>query len=559
MTVLAVVGCGPRGLNLLERLVSRWRTGTVHVIEPNELGSGLHRPDQPDYLLLNTVAAQLTAFVDPQMVQGGGVRGPSLYEWLTARGVKVASNTGELAPVRESDYLPRALLGQYLEWAAQQILAVAPAGLEILHHRATALSVTRVDGRENIRLSDGTSLHADHVVLTVGHTGVPAPAAPDPAADPRRWIATPYPLPDAVGTVPPGATVGLLGAGLTATDLLAALTVGRGGRYEPAPGGLRYLPSGAEPHIVLSNRFGVPPRARPRAYDRTSPLPTAFLDRETIDGLRRLTTDGRLDFAQDVLPLFVAEARYRYRAMGGEGELDVLSNGVPEPALTNHQEYAAWCRAAVREDLAEAQRGLDSSPAKNALEVFRDYRELLRDIVGAPGLSADSLADFFGRITALSNRTVTGPHLERHEELLALIEAEVVRFGPGPDPSATWDENRHEWVIASTRLRTAAQLRSDYLVAAYSRSPTAQSSSNPVLVSLAGENRLRSMWAGGLELGIMVDSDDHLINGIGEVESSISAFGPTTEGSSYYNHYITSPGLPMRVLAAMDRVVTMLA
>lgn len=71
---IAVVGVGPRGLSVLERVVSHTqgagRPVELVLVEPGELGSGVHPAKQPDYLLLNTIASQLTIYSDEQMVPG---------------------------------------------------------------------------------------------------------------------------------------------------------------------------------------------------------------------------------------------------------------------------------------------------------------------------------------------------------------------------------------------------------------------------------------------------------------------------------------------------------
>ena len=64
---VAIVGMGPRGMTVLERLVSICRrfdclSLVVHVVEPGAMGCGVHGLDQPSYLLLNTVCGLPTMF-----------------------------------------------------------------------------------------------------------------------------------------------------------------------------------------------------------------------------------------------------------------------------------------------------------------------------------------------------------------------------------------------------------------------------------------------------------------------------------------------------------------
>lgn len=66
---IGLVGCGSRGLSIFERLLSIAETRpqqplVIDIFDPNVFGTGAHWPDQPAYLLLNTVAGQLGVYPD---------------------------------------------------------------------------------------------------------------------------------------------------------------------------------------------------------------------------------------------------------------------------------------------------------------------------------------------------------------------------------------------------------------------------------------------------------------------------------------------------------------
>ena len=50
--------------------------------------------------------------------------------------------------------------------------------------------------------------------------------------------------------ISPQAVVAIQGLGLTGHDVIAELTVGRGGRFAETGSRLRYLPSGREPRLL---------------------------------------------------------------------------------------------------------------------------------------------------------------------------------------------------------------------------------------------------------------------------------------------------------------------
>jgi len=559
-----VVGCGPRGLNVVERFVwharhdPEQRPQTLHIVEPGRCGPGIHH-EQRDYLLLNTIADQLTTFVDADMVPGGGVNGPSLYEWASQRRLTTTSRAG-VHPVQRTDHLPRRLLGEYLVWAAERILEACPPWLAVTVHRELAVAIrSGPDSLERVTLRSGEVIEANHVVITVGHSGMPSP---QPPADvpPSAWIPTPYPLPDTLANVKAGAVLGLLGSGLTAMDVIAACTVGRGGTYEQSRDRLRYRPSGAEPELVLVSRSGRPARARPLPYRHGSP-PAQFLTEAAVRHARAARPEGKLDLDHDVLPLVWAEMRHRIaERVSGEVADEVTAQAlagwagaVPASALSDMESFQGWALGQVQGDLVEARRGLDGSALKYAYEVVRDYREVLRQAVDTPGLSQDSRRRFFGRFAGEVNSNVIGPQLERNEELVALAEAGVVKFGPGPEPKLLWQTDG--WTLVSTVLVQPEAVRLDTVVAAFSPCPSVSGSRNPLVSNLQSAGRLHATMVGDAESGAAVDRLGHPLGDTGRPQTTLTILGPLAEGSSYYNHYVTSPGRPSRATLDADRAV----
>jgi len=84
---VGIIGMGPRGLSLLERLIANINSLSIrqeiiiHVIDSNSIGPGkVWRTDQSKHLLANTVASQVTVFTDESVdCEGPIVPGPSLF------------------------------------------------------------------------------------------------------------------------------------------------------------------------------------------------------------------------------------------------------------------------------------------------------------------------------------------------------------------------------------------------------------------------------------------------------------------------------------------------
>ncbi len=372
-------------------------------------------------------------------------------------------------------------------------------------------------------------------------------------------ISTPYPLPDQVDAIPGGVTVALLGTGLTAMDVIASLTVGRGGEFGPDG----YRPSGREPRIVLANRNGWLPCGRPATTTERRAAPAAHLTADAVAELRAGTEDGRLDFARDIEPLVLREALGRMaaateaetalvtrilRSAADDADTAEGADGKQGGTLDSYPRYVELLIERAEADLRQAEAGLGVSAVKEGLEVLRDHRDGLRAAVDPPGLTDESHEYFMRRYTALVNRAVIGPQKERIREVLDLIEAGVVLPGPGPRPLLARDSVG--WCLSSTELATPYRIYADVVVRANLEWPAADSDADPVGRSL------RKWAVTGPGGNLVLDRDGFLTPLGGDVGNrSVAVFGPPAEGASYYNHYVPSPGVWSRALTDLDRAL----
>src|SRR5690606_25585074 len=164
---VAVIGAGPRGTAIIERLVAAsmledWQGPlTVHLIDPHVgRGGAVWRHDQSPVLLMNTTTCQTTMYPDPSCHPTLPVpHTDTLADHLAAEGY---------AP---TDFAPRAAHGRYLAAVLARARADAdPARLRIVEHAAEAVDVTGpADGTQRVRLDDGRVLRADAVALALGH------------------------------------------------------------------------------------------------------------------------------------------------------------------------------------------------------------------------------------------------------------------------------------------------------------------------------------------------------------------------------------------------------
>ena len=602
MKRVAIIGLGPWGLTVVERLVDVARRNrsslAVEVVQPGPPGSGVYSVDQPDYLILNNACGQLSLYA-----MGGGAEVPyglGFYEWVTREGYRWVddrcSRDPRGRPIDPSDFLPRRLMGEYLQWFYRTLASWLPANVEIRHHDASALDVSvGSDGREVVVLSDGRQLHVDHVVLTTGHTE----NIEEGDTDERPRSLRPYPVQYLASVVAPTETVAVSGLGLVAFDVVAALTTGRGGRFVASSDSdrLRYLRGGAEPTIYLFSRSGVPYCAKAtHGVDPTGSYDPVIFTATATSALER-TDDGRrrqLDFRSDLLPLIVAEMQVRFHAQraqriaGPEAARQVVTDlevawqsgtfakvledleamhgtFVAEENLfagsgiefASSDVYESWVRKALSADLDEALDPI-GSPVKAAQETTRILRDRIRSLIEFGGLSAESYVDFCSTIRGRLNRLEAGPPALRSQQLLALVEAGVVRipFGPNPRLRRTAGGVR----IESTELRQIFGATVDRVIRGHLDMPSLANSQAPLLRRLADAGRMCQMRYGTLEVGsVYLDETFHPIDSLGRSQERLWILGVLSEGSRYFTHYLPSPQSRLRAVWDADSCARIIA
>jgi hypothetical protein len=503
---IAVIGTGPRGMMVIERLGARLTASPpatpveLYAIDAVEVGAGrVYRSDQPEWFLMNTVVGQISAFSgvpDDGPARPGA--GPSFQQWWESAAAGCPGADG---------YAPRGVYGRYLRFVLDAVEAHLPDGVRMYRITAQVNDLTPDDGAYRLRLSDGTSVAVDRVVLTTGHS-VPELAgqcrdlALFAAERPHlRYIAGDSPADMPLDALPPGTPVGVIGLGLSFYDVLAACTVGRGGEFVQNPdGSLRYRPSGRELVLFAGSRSGMPLPARGRNQKPSTYAyrPLLFTPSHILRGRER----GAVDFRADVLPWLLAEvdlvyyrtalrnaqgdaaadrfttAVARMAGVGSEGVVRVpdvrdvaVRFGVGElPALDldalarpfGDRHFAhpkAFERALVTEvgrDLLMAEHGNVDSPVKAALDVLRDTRWVIRQIVDFGGLHPRShRVDFLGWYVPRSAFLAAGPPLIRLRQVLALIECALLRV-VGPDTRYEADPATGRFVVHSPRVAGSA-------------------------------------------------------------------------------------------------------
>ncbi|WP_328771982.1 FAD/NAD(P)-binding protein [Streptomyces sp. NBC_00286] len=600
---VALVGAGPRGTSVLERLcasapelLAPGARLTVHVIDPSPPGPGrVWRTDQPAELLMNTVSCQVTLFTDDSVDCSGPIRpGPSLHDWAG----------GKLDP---DEYPTRAQYGQYLEWVFAEVVRGAPPSVRVETHQARAIRLDDApDGHQRLVLDNGRTLHdLAAVVLAQGHLPTVADRTQQRLAeyaDRRglRHIPPANPADVDLSPLAPGEPVLLRGLGLNFFDHMALLTTARGGRFLRAPQGvLRYVPSGLEPRLYAGSRRGIPYQARgdnaKGPYGRHLPL---VLTPDVISAFRKRADNGYApDFLAEIWPLVAKEVEtVYYEALLGQsvmaprgeaatvrdfrerflaiphrdpqealllGEFgiaeadrwswDRISRPYAGQAFNNPQDFRSWLLGYLREDAEQAALGNVDGPLKAALDVLRDLRNEVRLIVDHGGLAGTSRREHLDRwYTPLNAFLSIGPPRRRIEEMIALIEAGVLEvLGPRLEVR----EEDGAWVAYSPDV-PGSTVRATTLVEARLPEPELRRTADDLLARLLKTGQCRPHTVDGYETGGLdvTPRPYRLIDRGGHAHPRRFALGVPTEGVHWVTAAGVRPGVDSVTLSDTDSV-----
>jgi FAD-NAD(P)-binding len=364
---IAIVGAGPRGTGLLERIaasvpellqqVGAGAALDVHLIDPYPAGAGrIWRHAQSPLLAMNSMAADVTMFTDESVrCDGPIVTGPSMWDWAQdlREGRLAGERADDLGPelAAELDALTaatfpsRRLQSAYLGWVLRHVQAELPDGVRVHVHECRATGLSDDGGAQLVHLDGGTTLRVDAVVLASGHldatpTDAELDLAAQAAAAGLRYLPPEQTTDTDLSVIEPGEPVIVRGTGLAFVDLVVLLFEGRGGRFEPDPerGGceLRYVPSGREPVLHVGSPRGSLYHAKTEyALRGGRPQLPRFLGPEAVDPL---VQRGGVDLRAEVWPLMAKEIAW--------GWYHELLHGHPDRVLLDADTFTARYAAA---------------------------------------------------------------------------------------------------------------------------------------------------------------------------------------------------------------------
>lgn len=591
-STIAIIGGGPRGISVLERISAQLAADpggpdaspvTVHLIDDTEPGAGrVWRTNQTRTLCMNTLADAVTLFTEPgSTVTAPVVEGPTMFEWIALirgddlsatadpSGAKTTLFRGhpamvrgefhsEIAATKPESHPSRALYGEYLRWALSVVLSRVPDALNVEIHQARATAITQVTGadgvlRDEITLEHHTSgdaahlasspvtLTADATVLALGWTDNEPDAlegftATSVSMHPGlRWVRPGNPADQSVDNIPAGEEVVVRGLGMGFFDLMAMVTIDRGGRFVTdvtSRSGLAYRPSGREPKLAVASHHGYPYQPKPVLHALPSPAP---LDRfrAAVAALPADAAPGSVDFGEALWPAILRDAQAAYytvlfsgRCPGHHEDADRLAEVlavVDDPALdpwrlhtypelqalvpeddrfdlrfyadpvstfngSTVEGLTGFLGDRLAADLHEANLGRDSA-VKAGLQVIGAARKPAA-VVDEPGrFTVRSRRAEYAELRRVGQMVGSGPPAFRTAELLCLVDAGYVRF-LGGHPTVVVDPEKPAFIMSSPTTGDEPVVSST-LVDAWLHKPDARTSSDPLTRQLRLDGRLR--------------------------------------------------------------------
>lgn len=560
---VAIVGVGPRGISVLERISAalnnapRPATGLkIHLIESSQMGAGnVWRTDQTRTLCMNTLAGAVTLFTERgSTVSAPVVEGPLQYDWIRLlRGDADLSGIPEKAielfhahPPAETvaeDFREeldstviqsnpsRALYGAYLKWVFDVALTLLPEWVEVEQHNARAVGIRENENQDVITLDNSEMLTVDSTVLAVGWQA-PSPNAEEESLEAAvsthphlHWVKPGNPVEQDAALIPAGKQVLVRGLGMGFFDIMALTTIDRGGIFHEDPttrSGLRYGPSGNEPHFIISSGRGYPylPKSDYKALPPGAKLArlkaviaaikaqnrgiaSINYDTEVWPAVARDAYEAFYETLNRVNPTAITSSLDEIVAVIDEVDVDKLPKALAahsteifdlhawefplEGINESVEELTARIAARMTEDIRHAELAWDS-PLKSALWSISASRKP-SSILGAEGrLTFESRRNRFAAVMAIGQMVGSGPPLFRTRELLALVDAGLAHFA-GAHPRLSVSEDH--WQISSPTT-SDIPLRSSVLIDAWMHNPDVRRSADPLALSLEDAGRVRA-------------------------------------------------------------------
>lgn len=342
---IVIVGGGPRGVSVLERLVAILNSRrnveelTIKLIDRIQPGAGaIWETSQTRVLCMNTLADAVTLFTEPGSTISAPIEpGPTLYQWIKATLYKsynvdqniLTSFAEELHELRPESHPSRALYGEYINWFYNKVKAKIPSFVHFEEIKAIVQKIERKEEYDVLYLNNGTTINSDATVIASGwerpsyneeetklFNEISAYNSNKPENEHLHWIEPDNPIEQNAEIIPKGEFVITRGLGMGFFDFVSLVTIGRGGQFigDQISLDLEYKPSGNEPKIFVASGRGYPylPKSLYDSLPPDSPLTRLKKVISEINKNYPIENDGwskeLVDFTTQIFPVIIRDA-----------------------------------------------------------------------------------------------------------------------------------------------------------------------------------------------------------------------------------------------------------
>ena len=209
---IAIVGGGCSGTLVAVQLLRQARSPLRVLLfeRMTDVGRGVAYGTENHEHRLNVPAARMGALPDDI---------GHFQRWVAAR----AGTPGYPAAVEPGDFLPRWIFGEYLRAMLVEARTAAAPGVGYEEIKGEVIDLETETGAVRLRCGDGRAFSADRVVLALGNLPGEYPIRrPLPIYHSQRYVHVPWRA-GALAGIPPESDVLIVGAGLTAVDIVLEL------------------------------------------------------------------------------------------------------------------------------------------------------------------------------------------------------------------------------------------------------------------------------------------------------------------------------------------------
>lgn len=611
-----IVGAGPRGLILAERLISNYaqtKKGdlSIQLIDPFDIGGRVWLRNQNPLFLMNSAIQQLTFFTDDAVKMNGPIEnGPNFYTWTkTVAKDYLASFKDDLQAkyflehlddLKLNDYPSRALLNYYATWFFEQLVTKANAlNINLTYTKSTVKDIIDAPGdvlEKYAVITDDNTYYADEITMALGHS--------DHTLSPKEnqlneyakmhnlmYVAPMHPAQADLGQIPANKPTLIRGLGLNFFDYMIQLSTKRGGQFiADADNKLKYIKSGDEPLIIAGSRSGLPLHAKGiNQKTQETRYKPHFLTEEKIN---ELTENHTKNMPYSTFNhLFVSEMQFVYytnlvKELGLKfpnfEEALLSSNNLNQTAsefgfsaddlfmldrilkpfgkFDTMEEYQVEMMNYLQNDIDDSAKGNLDAPYTAAFDLIRDIRDRIRILIEGNGFSNDDRKLFLTDFNALSSLISVGPPRLRIQQMLALMEAGVLKLIP-----ANFEVVPVNGQFKINTTNPDDSLYVDSIIEARLGAIDLHHSKNPLEVNLRDKHIMtsasyllsdESVYSTG---ALVVDRKSYeLIASDGSKTKSIRAYGVPTEKYMWFTTSLPRPYGNDRMLRDADHIARLM-